>query len=113
VRSATGGLVPLGTLVEIKEVTGPSLVQRYNMYVSVPLQGNAAPGVSTGDALNDGSDGHRNIARRHTFEWTELAFQEKQTGNTAVLHLRAVGALRLPGAGGSIRKLDAAASRSC
>ena len=48
VRSATGALVPLGTLVEIRDVTGPALVQRYNMYVSVPLQGNAAPGVSTG-----------------------------------------------------------------
>src|ERR687898_2230748 len=51
VRSAAGDLVPLGTLVEIQDATGPSLVQRYNMYVSVPLQGNAAPGVSTGDAL--------------------------------------------------------------
>src|SRR5438876_40888 len=51
VRSATGALVPLGTLIEIRDVTGPALVQRYNMYVSVPLQGNAAPGVSTGDAL--------------------------------------------------------------
>ena len=48
VRSATGALVPLGTLIEIRDVTGPALVQRYNMYVSVPLQGNAAPGVSTG-----------------------------------------------------------------
>src|ERR687898_3464665 len=51
VRSAAGDLVPLGTLVEIHDVTGPSLVQRYNMYVSVPLQGNAAPGVATGTAL--------------------------------------------------------------
>ena len=33
VRSATGALVPLGTLVEIRDVTGPALVQRYNMYV--------------------------------------------------------------------------------
>src|SRR3546814_9744830 len=45
VRSATGALVPLGTLVEVKDVSGPNLVQRYNMYVSVPVQGNAAPGV--------------------------------------------------------------------
>src|SRR3546814_6139544 len=48
VRSATGALVPLGTLVEIKNVSGPNLVQRYNMYVSVPVQGNAMPGTSTG-----------------------------------------------------------------
>jgi HAE1 family hydrophobic/amphiphilic exporter-1 len=85
VRSATGALVPLGTLVEIRDVTGPSLVQRYNMYVSVPLQGNAAPGVSTGQAL----DAMEKVAQESlppgtSFEWTELAYQERSTGNTAV-----------------------------
>ncbi|MGO8013254.1 efflux RND transporter permease subunit, partial [Rhizobium ruizarguesonis] len=40
VRSATGALVPLGTLMDIQDASGPALVQRYNMYVSVPLQGN-------------------------------------------------------------------------
>jgi len=85
VRSASGGLVPLGTLVEIREVTGPALVQRYNMYVSVPLQGNAAPGVSTGDALNAMEKiATETLPPGTSFEWTELAFQEKQTGNTAV-----------------------------
>src|SRR3546814_18622476 len=52
VRSATDELVPLGTLVEIKDVSGPNLVQRYNMFVSVPVQGNAAPGVSSDQALD-------------------------------------------------------------
>ena len=86
VRSASGGLVPLGTLVEIRDATGPSLVQRYNMYVSVPLQGNAAPGVSTGDALNAMEKvASETLPQGTSFEWTELAFQEKQTGNTAVL----------------------------
>ncbi|MBS3649874.1 multidrug efflux RND transporter permease subunit [Pseudaminobacter sp. 19-2017] len=85
VRSATGALVPLGTLVEIRDVTGPSLVQRYNMYVSVPLQGNAAPGVSTGTAL-DLMEGiaARTLPQGMAYEWTELAYQERQTGNTAV-----------------------------
>ncbi|GAB4367610.1 MAG: multidrug efflux RND transporter permease subunit [Kiloniellaceae bacterium] len=85
VRSATGELVPLGTLVEIRDVSGPNLVQRYNMYVSVPVQGNAAPGVSTGDAL----DRMEQVARQNLppgtdFEWTELAYQERNTGNTAI-----------------------------
>jgi multidrug efflux pump subunit AcrB len=51
VRSATGALVPLGTLVNVVDAAGPDLVQRYNMYVSVPIQGNAAPGTSSGQAL--------------------------------------------------------------
>jgi len=85
VRSATGALVPLGTLVEIKDVSGPNLVQRYNMYVSVPVQGNATPGTSTGDAL----DAMERLAGEALppgtdFEWTELAYQERNTGNTAI-----------------------------
>ncbi|WP_442581294.1 efflux RND transporter permease subunit [Mesorhizobium sp. ASY16-5R] len=85
VRSATGALVPLGTLVEIRDVTGPSLVQRYNMYVSVPVQGNAAPGVSTGTALDLMEKvAAENLPQGTSYEWTELALQERQTGNTAV-----------------------------
>ena len=85
VRSAEGALVPLGTLVEIKDVAGPSLVQRYNMYTSVPLQGSAAPGVATGTALNamEGLTG-RILPPGIGFEWTELAYQERATGDTAV-----------------------------
>jgi hydrophobic/amphiphilic exporter-1 (mainly G- bacteria), HAE1 family len=85
VRSQSGELVPLGTLVEIQDSTGPSLVQRYNMYVSVPLQGNAAPGVSTGDALKKMEElAATALPDGTSFEWTELALQESQTGNTAV-----------------------------
>src|ERR687893_829612 len=85
VRSSTGALVPMGTLVEIREVSGPDLIQRYNMFTSVALQGGAAPGVSSGDALEI----MENLARQSlspgmAYEWTELAFQERQTGNTAV-----------------------------
>ncbi|AFL53743.1 HAE1 family hydrophobic/amphiphilic exporter-1 [Sinorhizobium fredii] len=85
VRSASGALVPLGTLVEIRDTSGPALVQRYNMYVSVPLQGNPAPGVSTGTALDkmEALAGQM-LPQGTTFEWTELALQERQTGNTAV-----------------------------
>jgi len=85
VRSSTGALVPMGTLVEMREVSGPDLVQRYNMFTSVALQGDAAPGISSGAAL----DAMEELVRQSLspgmgFEWTELAFQERQTGNTAV-----------------------------
>jgi HAE1 family hydrophobic/amphiphilic exporter-1 len=85
VRSATGALVPMGTLVQIRDVTGPSLIQRYNMYVSVPLQGNAAPGVSTTTALDLMDDlAAKSLPPGTSAEWTELALQERQTGNTAI-----------------------------
>src|SRR5690606_33690388 len=50
VQSSSGALVPLSNLVEIRDVTGPELVQRYNMYPSIPLQGTAAAGVSSAQA---------------------------------------------------------------
>jgi HAE1 family hydrophobic/amphiphilic exporter-1 len=86
VRNATGGLVPLGTLLSVESAAGPDLVQRYNMYTSVPLQGNASPGTSSGQAL----DAMERLARATlpagmSFEWTELAFQERATGDTAML----------------------------
>jgi hydrophobic/amphiphilic exporter-1 (mainly G- bacteria), HAE1 family len=85
VRSSTGALVPLGTLVEMREVSGPDLIQRYNMFTSVALQGGAAPGISSGVALDVMEDLVRqSLSPSMGFEWTELAFQERQTGNTAV-----------------------------
>ncbi|MBB4291518.1 hydrophobe/amphiphile efflux-1 (HAE1) family protein [Rhizobium leguminosarum] len=85
VRSATGALVPLGTLVDIKDTNGPTLVQHYNMYVSVPVQGNPGPGVSTGEALSKMETLAKDILPAGTaFEWTELAYQEANTGNTAI-----------------------------
>jgi len=85
VRSATGELVPLGTLLDVVDASGPDLVQRYNMYVSVPIQGNTPPGISTGVSL----DAMERLAREslqpgQSFEWTELALQERSVGNTAV-----------------------------
>jgi len=85
VRSTTGALVPLGTLVEIRDTSGPYLVQRYNQFVSVPLQGSTAPGVSTGEALTIMENlAAQNLPQGMTFEWTELALQEKQSGNMAI-----------------------------
>ncbi|OCC04623.1 RND transporter [Labrys sp. WJW] len=85
VRSASGALVPLGTLVEVKEVSGPQLIQRYNMYPSVPLQGNAGPGVSTAQALDEMEAlAKATLPQGTSFQWTDLAFQERATGNTAI-----------------------------
>ncbi|ULJ75794.1 efflux RND transporter permease subunit [Rhizobium gallicum] len=85
VRSATGALVPLGTLINIRDTNGPALVQHYNMYVSVPVQGTPASGTSTGEALTK----MEGIAKEMlpdgaAFEWTELAYQQRNTGNTAI-----------------------------
>ena len=84
VRTATGALVPLGTIVSIVETAGPALVQRYNQQVSVPVQGAAAPGVSTGEALLAMEElADSLMLPGMEYEWTELALQEREQGNTA------------------------------
>jgi len=86
VRSATGALVPLGTLVEIRPSSGPDLVQRYNSFPSVPLQGSAVPGLSSSIALGlmEGI-ADRTLPQGMSYEWTELALQEKQAGSATVV----------------------------
>ncbi|NLS07426.1 efflux RND transporter permease subunit [Rhizobium sp. P32RR-XVIII] len=85
VKSATGALVPLGTLADIRDTSGPTLIQRYNMYVSVPLQGNATPGVSTGDAIQKmDALATKMLPPGTTFEWTDLSYQETHTGGSIV-----------------------------
>ena len=85
VRSSTGALVPMGTLAEIKDIAGPQIVQRYNLYYSVPVQGDTKPGISSGQGL----DAMESIVKASlpegmSYEWTEIAYQEKAAGNTAV-----------------------------
>ncbi|MEE4188394.1 MAG: efflux RND transporter permease subunit, partial [Roseobacter sp.] len=85
VRSATGALVPLGTLITVRETAGPALVQRYNQQVSVPVQGSPAPGVSTGEALLEMEALAQSVMPPGLdFEWTELALQEREQGNTSI-----------------------------
>jgi HAE1 family hydrophobic/amphiphilic exporter-1 len=85
VRSATGALVPLGSLVNVRDVAGPTLIQRYNMFTSVPVQGDTRPGVSSGAALDAMERLAGGLPQGVSFEWTDLAFQERATGNTAPL----------------------------
>ena len=65
----------------MREIAGPDLIQRFNMYTSVPLQGNAALDlVHRADTMEQLA----RVLQGTSFEWTELAYQERQTGDTAV-----------------------------
>ena len=84
-RSRTGAMVPLGSLVTLEHVTGPYRVPRYNLFPAAEIQGEAAPGRSSGAAL----DKMEALARAdlppgYGFEWTELAYQERLAGNTGL-----------------------------
>ena len=79
-------MVPLVGLIKVRDVAGPIMIARYNLYSAAAINGNAAPGVSSGDAIQ----AMETIARKELppsmhFEWTELALLQLQTGNTGML----------------------------
>jgi multidrug efflux pump len=85
VRNKTGQMVRLGTLLDVRDTSGPVMVMRYNMYSSATVTGTAAPGESSGTAM----ELMQTIARQElpstmAYEWTDLAYLQSQAGNTAM-----------------------------
>jgi multidrug efflux pump len=84
-RNRFGDMVPLGSVVSVKNITGPDKITRYNMYPSAEVSGTALPGVSSGQA----NETMERLAAQVLppgmgFEWTELTLQEILAGNTAI-----------------------------
>jgi HAE1 family hydrophobic/amphiphilic exporter-1/multidrug efflux pump len=81
VRSRTGDMVPLRTVVSTTTVLAPYVIARYNLSVAAPINGQAAPGGSSGAAM----DAVENLAAQtlppgYGVEWSGLSFQERQSG---------------------------------
>ncbi|HVF82976.1 MAG TPA: efflux RND transporter permease subunit, partial [Sphingomicrobium sp.] len=86
VRSAAGEMVPLSSVATLRNGSGPQRVVRYNMFPAVELQGQAAPGVSSGDALATMEQlATSTLPQGMSYEWTGLAFQEKAAGSSSTL----------------------------
>jgi len=84
-RNAAGDMVPLGTLVDVHETTGPDKVIRYNMYPAADINGVAMPGVSSGQAIALAQQlAAKELPSGMDYEWTELTYQEILAGNTIV-----------------------------
>ncbi|KXF80827.1 efflux RND transporter permease subunit [Enterovibrio coralii] len=85
VRSTSGEMIPLSTLIDVEQVFEPDVAWRYNMYRSAVIQGSPAPGYSSGDAIaameRIAAD---MLPQGYQFEWTGMAYQEKQAGNLAI-----------------------------
>ncbi|GEN08330.1 gold/copper resistance efflux pump [Myxococcus fulvus] len=81
VRNPQGGMVPLASLVEVTPSFGPDQVLRYNGYPSADINGAAAPGVSTGQAVAAMERlAAETLPAGMSFEWTDLTYQEKLAG---------------------------------
>jgi multidrug efflux pump len=84
-RNAAGEMVPLGSVLEVKQGFGPDRVLRYNGYLSSDVNGDAAPGYSSGQARAAVERiAAETLPNGTTFEWTDLTYQQILAGNTMV-----------------------------
>ena len=85
VRNSHGEMIRLGTLLNVRESSGPVAVMRYNMYAANAITGNPAQGTSSGqaiDVMQDVADG--TLPDSMASEWTELTYLQQQAGNEAL-----------------------------
>jgi hypothetical protein len=92
VRNKQGDMVPMRSIAEVRFVLGPQVIQRYNNYRAITINGAPAPGRSSGDALvamKEVSD--RTLPPGFAFEWTGTAYQEYEaSGQTGPILALAV-----------------------
>jgi len=75
VRNKWGQMVPLGTLVQVREITGPVFINRYNLYTAAPITGSLRPGISSGDVIAEvDRTASETLPRSMKADWTELMF---------------------------------------
>jgi multidrug efflux pump len=84
VRNKSGEMVPLGTLVNLREIGGPIAVTRYNLYSAANIRGVVRPGFSDGQAIQEIDElAQQTLPISMKPDWTELMFLQKRVGNTA------------------------------
>ncbi len=86
VRSDSGGLVPLDSIVSLTESSGPQVINHFNLFRSAEIDGAAAPGYSSGQGLKAMEE----LAKQHmlqgmSFGWSGLALEEVEAGGKAIL----------------------------
>jgi hydrophobic/amphiphilic exporter-1 (mainly G- bacteria), HAE1 family len=85
VRDRQGQMVPLGTLVKVEKRLGPQIIPRYNLYPSATINGESAPGYSSGQALKLMEQmSERKLPASMGIDWTGISFQEKRVGSQAL-----------------------------
>ncbi len=79
VRNERGEMVPFSAFTTVKWTAGPQQLQRYNGVPSLTISGNAAPGVSTGEALAEMERLFQQLPPGFDYEWSGLSLEEKQS----------------------------------
>ena len=86
VRNAAGNMIPLGTLVKVEPVVGPSLISLYNLHPSATIIGMPAQGYSSGQTMKLMQEiAARTLPPHVGFEWSAMSYQENLVGNQMYL----------------------------
>ena len=94
VRNKDGGMLPLSAFATSRWETGSPRLERYNGYSAVEIVGEAAPGVSTGTAMDIMESLVKQLPNGFGLEWTAMSYQERlsrRAGSGAVRHFLAGG----------------------
>jgi multidrug efflux pump len=84
-RNANGEMVPLSSLVKVKQTYGPEMVVRYNGYTAADINGGPAPGYSSAQAEAAAERvAAETLPRGVKFEWTDLTYQKILVGNAGI-----------------------------
>jgi multidrug efflux pump len=86
VRNSQGGMVPIGSLANIKPINGPLVLTRYNMYPAASINGTSMPGLSSGQVIDTLTRlAGRELPQNMSFEWTDMSYLEVIAGDTAMI----------------------------
>jgi HAE1 family hydrophobic/amphiphilic exporter-1 len=85
VRSDSGAMVPLENLIAITQTTTPQVISHYNLFRSAEIDGSAAPGYSSGQAITAMEQLASKMPQGFGYSWTGLSLEELQSGGTSLI----------------------------
>ncbi|MEA1916690.1 MAG: multidrug efflux RND transporter permease subunit [Campylobacterota bacterium] len=85
VKSIKDEMIPLSALIHVKEMIGPQNISHYNLYRSIQINGNAAPGHSSGEAMDAMEQIAKDVLpKEYGYTWSGMSYQEKLAGNAQI-----------------------------
>jgi HAE1 family hydrophobic/amphiphilic exporter-1 len=86
VRSDLGAMVPLANLVSIAQTAAPQVISHYNLFRSAEINGSAAPGFSSGQAIVAMQQlSAKVLPQGYTYEWSGISLEELASGSTTLI----------------------------
>jgi HAE1 family hydrophobic/amphiphilic exporter-1 len=86
VRSESGAMIPLENLVSIGQTASPQVISHYNLFRSTEISGSAAPGFSSGQAIEAMEQlSARSLPQGYAYEWSGISLEELQSGTTTLI----------------------------